>query len=94
MHLLRRPGISWAARYNLSQVIEGIEVDRVYTSQGNSEKWSRSLKVIGKGDDYRYDFDIDKEGIISVPESQGMSNPRANLASTLTWCHHIAVLNL
>ena len=67
-------GAQQAARYNLSQVIDGIEVDRVYTSQGNSEKWSRSLKVIGKGDDYRYDFDIDKEGIISVPESQGMSN--------------------
>ena len=67
-------GAQQAARYNLSQVIEGIEVDRVYTSQGNGEKWSRSLKVIGKEDDYRYDFDIDKEGIISVPESQGLSN--------------------
>ena len=67
-------GVQQAARYNLSQVIEGIEVDRVYTSQAVGDKWSRSLKVIGKGDNYRYDFDIDKEGIITVPESQGLSN--------------------
>ena len=67
-------GAQQASRYNLNQVIEGIEVDRVYTSNGVGEKWSRSLKVIGKDDNYRYDFDIDKEGIITVPKSQGLND--------------------
>lgn len=67
-------GTQQAERYNIAQAIEGVEVYRVYTHQEDDGKWSRTLKVDAKEDGYRYDFDIDKYGIISVPDYQGMSN--------------------
>ena len=61
-------GEQQAERYSLGTKLDGIEIDTVW------DDGSRSIKVIGKDDGYRYDVNVDANGVVKADNRQGLTS--------------------